>query len=240
MTLARDAATDTSPVQAVPLAVRILGPVTVTWAAAADGPVEITSALSPRLRELFVVIALHPEGISRDRIADTLWPDAPPTRPHNNLTTGLSRLRSALNRATDTRLPDPIIATGDRLQLDPAVVLVDYHTFTEAVAFRRQAEDDAGRAAAWRQMIEAYQGELADGMSADWLETQREAIRRDAIDAASRLARSVAAADPQQALDLLELARTLDPYNEQLYRDIMRLQRRLGVMTTDVGDGVAG
>ncbi len=77
-------------------------------------------------------------------------------------------------------------------------------------------------------MTSLYRGELADGLSAEWLETPREAIRRDAIDAASRLARAVVATDPHQTLDLLETARAGDPYNEQLYRDIMGVQRRLG------------
>jgi DNA-binding SARP family transcriptional activator len=65
-------------------------------------------------------------------------------------------------------------------------------------------------------------------MSTEWIETAREAIRRDAIDAVAALARALVEDDPQQTLDLLEVARAFDPHNEALYRDIMRLQERLG------------
>ncbi|GAA2693189.1 MULTISPECIES: hypothetical protein [Actinosynnema] len=34
--------------------------------------------------------------------------------------------------------------------------------------------------------------------------------------------------DPQQTLDLLERALVFDPHNDLLYRDIMRVQDRLG------------
>lgn len=65
-------------------------------------------------------------------------------------------------------------------------------------------------------------------MSTDWIETAREAIRRDAIDAVAALAHALVEHDPQRTLDLLEIARTFDPHNELIYRDIMRLQERLG------------
>ncbi|MDT0263773.1 BTAD domain-containing putative transcriptional regulator [Jatrophihabitans lederbergiae] len=219
---------------APPLDLRILGPVSLMWTTApeqhsgASAKVETIGALSPRLRELLVLLGLYPDGISRDRIADTLWPDAPPERPHNNLTTSLSRLRTGLGKATRGQVSEVVLAVGDQLRLDPAVIRVDYRDFTDADTARRDAATDAARAEAWRHMITTYRGELADGLSAEWLETPREAIRRDAIDAASRLARAVVATDPQQTLDLLETARARDPYNEQLYRDIMRVQRRLG------------
>lgn len=212
------------------LTLRILGPLSLTWMTAHDAraPVEIIGAVSPRLRELLVLLALHPDGISRDRVADTLWPDAPPTRPHNNLTTSLSRLRSGLFSASDGHVSEVVLTAGDQLRLDPALMWVDYRDFSDAATNRRAATTDADRPQAWRRMIRSYGGDLADGLGAEWLETPREAIRRDAIDAATRLARAVVATDPQQTLDLLETARARDPYNEQLYRDIMRVQRRLG------------
>jgi DNA-binding SARP family transcriptional activator len=100
--------------------------------------------------------------------------------------------------------------------------------FRDALAARRAARSDEQRAAAYRQVVAAYRGELAEGLSAEWLETAREAVRRDAVDAASSLARLLFGTDPRAALDLVETARAFDPYNEAIYRDIMRLQRRLG------------
>lgn len=217
-----------------PLELRILGPVSLTWTAPpepdsdASGRIEIIGLLSPRLRELLVLVGLHPDGISRDRVGDILWPGAPSDRPHNNLATSMSRLRTGLAKATHGDVSETVLTVGGQLRLDPAVVRVDYRDFTDSDIARRAAATDETRANAQRNMSLLYRGELADGLHAEWLEAPREAIRRDAIDAAARLARALVATDPQQSLDLLETARARDPYNEQLYRDIMRVQRRLG------------
>jgi DNA-binding SARP family transcriptional activator len=117
-----------------------------------------------------------------------------------------------------------------RYQLDPALVDVDFWSFDAAVAARRAAATDQQRVAAYRAVVDSYGGPLADGMSTEWIETAREAIRRDAIDTVAALARALVAEDPQQTLDLLEIARAFDPHNEALYRDIMRLQERLGLI----------
>ena len=55
-------------------------------------------------------------------------------------------------------------------------------------------------------------------------------MRRDALDAVAALARVLVDTDPEQTLDLLEIARAFDPYNDLLYRDILRLQDRLGLL----------
>ncbi|MEV8438809.1 BTAD domain-containing putative transcriptional regulator [Actinosynnema sp. NPDC051121] len=115
-----------------------------------------------------------------------------------------------------------------RYRLDPASVAVDYWSFAAAVAARRAATTDQQRVEAYRRIVDSYRAPLADGMSTEWIETAREAIRRDALDAVAALARALVDDDPQQTLDLLEIARAFDPHNELIYRDIMRLQERLG------------
>ncbi len=221
---------------------RVLGPVQLTWRTTAqpdpddDGqrvrpPTKtetVTVSLGPRQRELLLALALHPDGIARDLLADMLWPDTPPGRPFNALHTTLNRLRRNLAAATGGALTELTRTDGDRYQLDPQVVASDYQQLQAALAERRAATDDEPREQACRAILAAYTGELGEGASPDWAETPREAVRRDVLDAAVTLARYAATTDPQEALDVLETARSLDPYNEQLYRDIMRLQHRLG------------
>ena len=99
---------------------------------------------------------------------------------------------------------------------------------------QRQADNRAiaagnhARIDALYDVVNAYGGTLVEDMTTEWIEPVREAIRRDAIDAVASLARALVDTDPQQTLDLLEVARAFDPHNEPLYRDIMRLQERLG------------
>ncbi|MGX7828998.1 BTAD domain-containing putative transcriptional regulator [Actinokineospora sp. 24-640] len=217
-----------------PLRVSVLGPPRVWWhptLATFDGEAaehEITSALQPRLRELLVFLALHPDGASREALIAALWATSPPERTTNAMNTSLSRLRRALAAATGNVLCDLVVVGEGRYRLDPDLVEVDYHHFAAAVATRRAAVTDADRVQAYRRIVDSYTGPLADGLSTDWIETAREAIRRDAIDAVAALARALVEEDPQQTLDLLEIARAFDPHNELIYRDIMRLQERLG------------
>ncbi|HTZ44889.1 MAG TPA: BTAD domain-containing putative transcriptional regulator [Jatrophihabitans sp.] len=217
------------------MALRVLGPVQLTLPTThTDAGADLISqdkgivSLGPRQRELLVLLALHPDGIARDRLADTLWPDTPPGRPFNALHTTLNRLRRSLSAASGGALSEITRVDGDRYQLDERLVVTDFARLRTALAGRRAASDDDARARACRAVLAAYTDELAGGVTSDWVETPREALRREVLDAAVTLARHVADDDPHDALAVLETARDLDPFNEQLYRDIMRLQQRLG------------
>ena len=219
-----------------PITIRVLGGLRVHWTPEPDTTDtapgsqgrEITGVLQPRTKELLVLLALHPDGATREALISALWGQDPPARPTNALHTALSRMRSALTAATNGTVTDIASVGNDRYQLDPARVQVDYWRFADAVAARRAAATDQARVDAYRDVVNSYGGQLAEGMGCEWIEPAREAIRRDAIDAVAALARALVESDPQQTLDLLELARAFDPHNELLYRDIMRLQERLG------------
>ncbi|MFD5089157.1 BTAD domain-containing putative transcriptional regulator [Amycolatopsis thailandensis] len=219
---------DTSPAL---ITVTVLGDLRVHWhpePGATGDAREITGTLQPRTKELLVLLALHPDGATRETLVSALWGQDPPARPTNALHTALSRMRSALAAATNGTVTDVVSASNGRYQLDPASVRSDYRRFAHAVAARRAAATDSARVDAYRDVVNSYGGPLAEGMSNEWIEPAREAIRRDAIDAVAALARALVDSDPQQTLDLLEVARAFDPHNELLYRDIMRLQERLG------------
>jgi DNA-binding SARP family transcriptional activator len=222
-------AAETQETSFMPLRVNVLGPPRIWWSAAPESPDrEITSAFQPRLRELLTFLALHPDGASREALIAALWATSPPEKTTNALNTSLSRLRRAIAGATENALSDVVLIDGGRYRLDTDLVEVDYHRFAAAVAARRAATTDPDRIEAYRHIIDSYTGPMADGLSTEWIETAREAIRRDAIDAVAALARAMIQHDPQQTLDLLEIARAFDPHNELIYRDIMRVQERLG------------
>lgn len=225
---------------AAPITITVLGCPRVHWTPESTGETgttgvetevaarEITAAFPPRQRELLVFLALHPDGVHRETLVAALWQDNPPQRPTNALNTALSRLRRAVSQATDGAISDLITTGENRYHLDPRVVTVDYWRFSDAVAARRAAPSEGERIAAYQRIVEGYHGCLAEGLDTEWIEAPREAIRRDALDAVAALARALIEAEPQKTLDLLETARAFDPHNELLYRDIMRLQHRLG------------
>lgn len=87
---------------------------------------------------------------------------------------------------------------------------------------------DEDRMAAWSRIAAVYRSEIADGMSALWLEGPREAAHGIVVDALAGMAAHYRGNDPQRQLQLLEHARLLNPENEPIYRDIMRVQAQLG------------
>ncbi|WP_439382130.1 transcriptional regulator [Amycolatopsis lexingtonensis] len=214
-----------------PLVLSVFGQPTLSWRpdlTRPDRTVEITGSLSRRLWELLLYLALHPHGVPRAAITDSLWASRPAHDPAAVLRTVLSRLRSTIHKATSPGIGDPVVAEHGRYRLAPTVVEVDYWSFADAVARRRITTDDRQRVTANTAIVAGYGGELAAGIETEWITALREGVRRDALDAVAALARGQVQDDPESTLELLEAARDFDPHNELLYRDIMRLEHNLG------------
>ncbi|UOX88408.1 LysM peptidoglycan-binding domain-containing protein [Amycolatopsis sp. FBCC-B4732] len=214
-----------------PLVLSVFGQPTLSWRPDLTHPdrtVEITGSLSRRLWELLLYLALHPHGVPRAAIIDSVWASRPAQDPAAVLRTVLSRLRSTIHKATSPGIGDLVVAEHGRYRLAPTVVEVDYWSFADAVARRRTTTDDRQRVAANTAIVAGYGGELAAGIETEWITALREGVRRDALDAVAALARGQVQNDPESTLELLESARDFDPHNELLYRDIMRLEHNLG------------
>ncbi|QIZ37898.1 LysM peptidoglycan-binding domain-containing protein [Saccharopolyspora sp. ASAGF58] len=221
--------TETPDTNAGVLSLRVVGCFALSCSDESGTGWEITGELAPRQQELLTYLAVHPEGVARDTLIADLWHTSPPARPTNALNTALSRLRATLTRATHG-LAGEIVDTHNRhLRLNPDLVDVDYHHFADADSESRRARSTTQRLTVLREIVDAYRGELGAGIDSEWIHPVRHAAQRTAINAISELARHHVADDPRHTLELLETATGFDPYNEHLYRDIMRLQDRLGI-----------
>ncbi|MEV8438811.1 transcriptional regulator [Actinosynnema sp. NPDC051121] len=131
-----DAANPEQSAPAMPMRISVLGPPRVWWrtpSAAAGHETaerEITSAFQPRLRELLVFLALHPDGVSREALIAALWATSLPDKTTNAMNTSLSRLTFA-----DA---GPVAPTG------PAPVLAGAVVVGAADGLGRGVRDDAG------------------------------------------------------------------------------------------------
>ncbi|WP_067885728.1 winged helix-turn-helix domain-containing protein [Nocardia vaccinii] len=214
------------------LSVQVFGPLRVLWLSAGGAaPVEITHALRPRERELLILLAVRPGGVTREAVIAALWPEHRSRRPTNTLNTLMSRLRKALTTAVDEPDVEFIAAGTVRFRLAPGVWDVDYVRFDAAVAALRAATDAVDRERACRAILGAAEGVLAEELGADWIAPIREQARRDRLKALGKLAAMLVETDPDQTLALLETALLLDPTNEPIYQDILRLHARLGEHT---------
>lgn len=208
-----------------PLTVRVMGRLQLTLHAD-SGERELSGTLTPKQREVLVYLALHPQGVRREVLNEAVWPDSRPPRPYNSFHNTLSMLRRALTDATDGLISNLVLNDDGRYQLNDELVLVDFWQLQRGLQLTRAADVD--EQARLRDAIELYQGDLAEDLLVPWIEPFRESIRRDVLDALGALIRAHGDTDPEIMLTLLERTRTLDRYNESVYRDILRTQARLG------------
>ncbi|WP_133906619.1 AfsR/SARP family transcriptional regulator [Actinophytocola oryzae] len=180
--------------------------------------VDITNAVAPKQREIIVHLALHPDGVRRDAIVADIWPDAPGHRPQNSFHATLSQLRRALRTATDGAVETLTTTHDSHYALDPHIVDVDLWRL------HRLLRDPSADAVS---VTDLYRGELAEELGAEWLITPRETIRRDVLDSLENAAKN-SDITLETRLTTLEDMRRIDPYNEGVYQDIIRIQRELG------------
>ncbi|WP_040837223.1 BTAD domain-containing putative transcriptional regulator [Nocardia brevicatena] len=228
------AAPETSPDNAAPepdspaLSVFVFGATRILWRAPGSGEqVDITSQLQPRSRELVALLALHPEGLSRSRVIELIWGGQSPERSAA-LSNTLSRLRASITTATRGHVTSVLIDDRLHCRLSANAASVDYWDFLAAVAARRHAGSDTDRSAACRAITSIATTDLAADLTGSWTEPLRESARRDTHNALDWLATHDADHDPRTTLGLLEQTVETDPYNETVWRDILRQHALLG------------
>ena len=205
-----------------PLFVRVLGHVRLTLHDDA-GEREIAGVLTPRQQEVLVYLALHPQGVRREALNEAIWPESRSPRPYNSFHNTLSTLRRALADTSGGRLTDLVLNENGRYRINRELTTVDFWQLQRALQEHSSANSDARSRLC--DVIALYEGELAEDLLVPWIEPFRESVRRDVLDVLGVLIRE---ADPETMLALLERIRTLDRYNEGVYRDIIRTQARLG------------
>ena len=232
------------------LTVNILGPLQVK---AADR--DVTELFRPLTAAILIQLALNPRGITRTTLAADLWPEPdldPDTRAKRFKAT-LSHVRTALAEAHGAKADHICEARPTRLlTLNPDLVTVDARRFDQLLdtawssTGRRQPE----QIAAILEAIELHRGPVAYGhehtesnRSTDeaWLAPHREAHLHKLIDAHIDAASLLRADDPDRAIDILERAAELEPWNSALSEQIIEIHveqgqhhaaaRRLGVLT---------
>jgi ATP/maltotriose-dependent transcriptional regulator MalT/DNA-binding SARP family transcriptional activator len=162
------------------------------------------------------VVALGPQGVSRDAVAGTLWPDSEGDAARDAFEITLHRLRKLLGR------DDAVVLSNGMLHLNPAI------TWTDAVAFERLAgqaagdRGDVGLAAAERALA-LYRGPfLGNEEEAPWLLPARARLRSRYLRLATLVAqRREQAGDGAGAADVYARALELEPFTEDLYRRLM-------------------
>jgi DNA-binding SARP family transcriptional activator len=160
-----------------------------------------------------VYLAMHPNGASNEAWATALWPDR--LMAPSSLHSTASVARRSLGQAPDGR--DHLPRSHGRLSLS-ATVGTDWDQFVELA--------DSGDVESWRSALALVRGRPFDGLrSSDWpiLEGIGPAIESAVVDLSGRLAGAeLAAGDPRAAEWAARRGLLVSPYDERLYRMLMR------------------
>ncbi len=167
-------------------------------------------------RALVYFLAAQDQPVLRQLLLSIFWADLPRPAAQQTLRTTLHGLRRALG--------DWILVQEDRLGLSDRV-------WVDARQFEKQLSEASDDSAALEQALALYQGEFLEGFSLateqpfeDWLTVTREHYRRMAIRGWSTLASLYETrGDYQRALETLERALAINPLQEDLQRDAIRL-----------------
>lgn len=194
---------------------------------AESGLTDITAALTPKQRQVLIFLAVHRDGVQREALAAALWPDARRDRPYNALHTTLSQMRRVVREATNGEIVDLTMHRDGRYALDEAIA-VDLWEVQQDLDEHRRIAREPDRRRILDRLLSTYRGDIAEEVPETWIEAPREAVRRELLNALADDVARLRPDDPDRAVGLLEQARRLDPLNEAIYRDIMRLQAKLG------------
>ena len=174
---------------------------------------------------LLALLALHPDGLSRDQLSLYLWPDAPQDIVRQRLRRTLSQLRQALGPHKSL-----IQSSGNHLALAPAGYQIDAHQFSHLAT---QASQTSGPAAiqACEQALNHYAGPLLDGFYLEdslefeqWLTIERTHLEQRYRHLLQILIEQLILANAyERAIVIAERLLALDSLAEEVHAQLMRL-----------------
>ena len=195
--------------------------VSMSPSATADDTSHPISIGAQKNKALLAWLACHADQPQpRERLADLLWPDHEPSNAKASLRQAVAGLKKAL--------PEHILLTEDRtLSLNQARITLDLEVF--------RSWRDSADLTNLRSALNAYEGDLLDGFNArsevfdEWLLLEREALRREALAGLQHLMeQEQSTGDLASAVTSGGRLLALDPLQEAVHRNLMRLYAELG------------
>jgi DNA-binding SARP family transcriptional activator len=187
-----------------------------------DGEVGEREWQSARAKLLLAYLLHTPEGATKARLFEAIYPNEAPTEASMNMT--LMRLRKALEPGLEKGQPSRfILRTDGRYAFNRQIPFeLDSLSFERAIALARRASG-ADQTRAWQEALASYGGDFLPEFEAEWVVALRQRYRDWAIEACRRLL--ALAQDDATAQAMIERALGIDPLSEEFNRE--RILRHL-------------
>lgn len=182
----------------------------------------------PTLTLLKLLIDERDRPVPVERLIDIIWPTSDPGAARQSLQVAIRTLRLALEpdlrRGSDSRY---IKTEPGTYRFDSTGCVIDVDQFQSAAqrALRVSGLGTLTEAiAACEEAVAHYRGDfLSDDPYSEWAFSTRERLRSRFLDVLDALGSALRSAGQwERAIDIFERALDLDPYREELYRQLMR------------------
>ncbi|NLT74414.1 MAG: tetratricopeptide repeat protein [Chloroflexi bacterium] len=172
-------------------------------------------------RTMAFLLAEHPAGLPKERIADLLWQDVSQARAESLFHSTMYRLRKALDKRV-------IILEGGVYRLNPRIVhRYDVQDF-ESLIRLGQGSDPAAHLARMNA-IDLYRTDYLEFCDSPWCYDIRQALQHDMIQILTREAEYLCSRSQiQQAETLYLRVLALDEFDERAHRGVMWCRAKLG------------
>jgi DNA-binding SARP family transcriptional activator len=187
-------------------------------------PISEAEWRSSRAKEVFFYILGCGAGQTKEQITAALWPDLSPAKGTSNFHINLYRAR----RAT---FPGIFTLEQGQYKLNPDLdIWFDVAEF-EGLLSRAQNLPLGSRARMvnLERAIELYRGPFMEEFYSEWIEIRRRELEDEYLKALSLLAGFYSRKGKQdRAIALLEKSIAIDPYQDEVYCQIMELNLAVG------------
>lgn len=175
----------------------------------------------------------RPTGIDREQLADTIWPDGPPSTWASALRSVVSRLRAFLSEESSTVSEPPLVARGGRYLLRlPEGAQVDVDRAETAAVSAAAAYRDGDHGTAQRlatTAVSLLQGPFLASHEGEWVDSVRRRLKEVHVSALETASGSSSAlGDTHHALRYADEAVRQAPFRESAYRCQMTAHRLAG------------
>lgn len=172
-----------------------------------------------KARDLLAYLAHQEKPVSRERIIEEMWPDSDKKNYIPLFHTTLYHLRQALNKAAGEK--DYILYHNGEYQLADDCFVIDRIKFKEIVSSMPKILN-IDFANYLEEVLRNYQGEYLEDLDYDWVMTEREFLKRLAMEARLKLAKFyLKTGEYSKVVDYLRALVEVNPVSEEFNSMLM-------------------